>query len=116
MTISDRMILALGNRFLIAISLFLTGALVSSQRAWLAIHLPDLESESVISIQVRIAVEFRAMFRLPICLSAQLTAFLTKLRSSEDSLMIAGGIPETSRLKRSCWERQVPPLIRTMPS
>src|SRR5207247_7693676 len=32
----------------------------------------------------------RAMFLLPICLSAQFTAFLTKFRSSEDSLMMRG--------------------------
>src|SRR6266704_2210924 len=39
---------------------------------------------------VLIATGFKRVFLFPICLSAQFTAFLTKLRSSDASLIIKG--------------------------
>lgn len=74
-------------------SFFLTGELVSSRRASAATHFADLESESLIFPQVLIAAAFKALFLLPICLSAQFTAFLTKLRSSSCAFFETRVIP-----------------------
>src|SRR6266581_2024593 len=89
-TIQERMILPFGRLPLRTLSFFLTDWLVSSRRASAAIHFADLESEYRIFAQVLIAAAFKLKFLFPICLSAQFTAFLTKLRSSEASLTISG--------------------------
>ncbi len=51
--------------------------MVSSRRASEATHLALLESSLQISSAAWMAILFRARLRLPICLNAQLTAFLT---------------------------------------
>lgn len=65
-----------------------TAGLFNSRRASAAIQRAVEESSARIFLAVRIAARFSARFLFPILRSAQFTAFLTKLRSSLDSLRI----------------------------
>ena len=66
-----------------------TAELLSSRSASEAIQWAERDSIALISRAVSIADAFRRELRLPICLNAQFTAFLTKLRSSAASRRIA---------------------------
>jgi len=71
-------------------SLAWTASPVSSFRASAAIHLALRESIRWISSAVSMALLFNGRSRFPICRSAQLTAFLTKFRSSVAARTITG--------------------------
>ena len=73
--------------FLILAKIF---GLVSSRIASFAIHCADLESSVRIFFASLSASLFKNLLRLPICLKAQLTAFLTKFLSSTECFFING--------------------------